>query len=118
MRRASVVRDPFSIFHSTASHRCILDTREVVPGEVIGNPISSPAVQPVTPPTAKLLIVTPSAYPPITSMYPPTSSPYIPSTYPSASASTSSPSPSPSPSRTSNTGAIVGGVVGGIALIG
>jgi len=51
-------------------------------------------------------------------MYPPTSSPYIPSTYPSASASTSSPSPSPSPSRTSNTGAIVGGVVGGIALIG
>jgi hypothetical protein len=31
---------------------------------------------------------------------------------------TSSPSPTPSPGRTSNTGVIVGGVVGGIAVIG
>ena len=100
-RWASVVGVPFSVSLSAASHRCVLDQPEIVPGHVIGNPnLPSPSgTQPVK--AAKFLIITPSTYPPIPSMYP-----------------TSSPSPTLSRDRTSDTGVIVGGVVVGIALIG
>ena len=101
-----VVRFPFSVFLSAASHRCILDSPEIGPSTVIGASSTLPASPSASnrPSSSQpsgavpLLIVTSTSFPDIPYEYPPTSSPSI--------------------SSTSNTGAIVGGVIGGIALVG
>jgi len=122
-RVPSVVGVPFSVFLSAASHQCVLVYPEKTAGDFItasstpaatstsarnGATTSTSVTGIISAPSqsAVLLIGTPFAGPPISSTHPPTST------------STSSPSPTPSRDRTSDTGAIVGGVVGGIALIG
>jgi hypothetical protein len=98
--RGSGGKGPLSVFLSAASYRCILDNPETGPGTAIG-PSSSPgpsaAPTGATRPPGNLLLATSTS-----------------SNGPSKYTSTST----PSWVSTSDTGAIVGGVIGGIALIG